>query len=172
MDTVNDNPPPTSPPSPGYAPRPKLTRSTGDKVVSGLSGGLGRYFGVDPIVFRIAFVVMALAGGSGVLLYLIGWLLIPDDRGAGALPRVGRERNQKLVAAILAGVGVLLLADRLTARHGGDVPVGLVLVGIGGLVLWSRRTHDGTGGPPVAPPPPPSAGPPVAPGPAWSAQPA
>jgi phage shock protein PspC (stress-responsive transcriptional regulator) len=156
METVNENPPPTSPPFPGAAEaRPKLTRATDDKVVSGLSGGLGRYFGVDPIVFRIAFVVMALAGGSGVLLYLVGWLLIPDDRGGSALPRVGKERNQKLVAAVLAGAGVLILANQLTDRHGGDVPVGLVLVGIGGLVLWSRRTQDGPGGTPPSPPAPP-----------------
>jgi len=157
METVNEMPPPTDTPFPGPA-RPRLTRSTGDKVVSGLSGGLGRYFGVDPVVFRIAFVVMALAGGSGALLYLVGWLLIPDDRGHGAIPRVGKERNQKLIAAVLAGAGVLLLANQLTDRHGGDVPVGLVLVGIGGLVLWSRRTQDGTGGPsgPVPPSSPPA----------------
>jgi len=157
METVNEKPPPTDTPFPGPA-RPRLTRSTGDKVVSGLSGGLGRYFGVDPVVFRIAFVVMALAGGSGALLYLVGWLLIPDDRGHGAIPRVGKERNQKLIAAVLAGAGVLLLANQLTDRHGGDVPVGLVLVGIGGLVLWSRRTQDGTGGPsgPVPPSSPPA----------------
>ncbi|MDQ2826230.1 MAG: PspC domain-containing protein, partial [Actinomycetota bacterium] len=170
MDTVNENIPPTARPSPGYAPRPRLTRSTDGKVVSGLSGGLGRYFGVDPVVFRIAFVVMALAGGSGILAYLVGWLLIPDDRGGSAVPRVGKERNQKLLAAILAGAGVLLLANQLTDRHGGDVPVGLVLVGIGGLVLWSRRTQDGTGGPP-APQSPPS-GQPIPPEPPWSPRPA
>lgn len=170
MDTVNEDLPPTAPPSPGYAPRPRLTRSTGDKVVSGLSGGLGRYFGVDPVVFRIAFVVMALAGGSGVLLYLVGWLLIPDERGGSALPRVGKERNQKLLAAILAGAGVLLLANQLTDRHGGDVPVGLVLVGIGGLVLWSRRAQDATGGPSA--PPSPSSGQPNPPEPPWSPPPA
>lgn len=160
METVNETLPPADPPPPGQTPPPVLTRSTDDKVVSGLAGGLGRYFGVDPVVFRIAFVVMALAGGSGILLYLVGWLLIPDDLGAGVLHRVGRERNQKLVAAVLAGIGVLLLTGELFDGEGGDVPIGLVLVGLGAYVLWSRRRQGEAAGPPLppasAPPAPPS----------------
>jgi phage shock protein PspC (stress-responsive transcriptional regulator) len=141
METVNDTIPPTDDPPPYRRPE-RLTRSTSDKVVGGLAGGLGNYFGIDPVVFRIAFVVLTLAGGSGVLLYLLGWLVIPDDRGAGVLKRVGRERDQKLVAAVLIGAAILILADQLTNRGDGDIPVGLVLVGIGALVLWSRRDHD------------------------------
>ena len=158
MNTVKDTIPPADPP-PYQQPGHRLTRSTDDKVVSGLSGGLGRYFGIDPVVFRIAFVVMALAGGSGVLLYLLGWLLIPDDRGGGALHRVGHERNKKLVAAVLAGIGVLLLTGELFDGDGGDVPIGLVLVGLGAYVLWSRRQQDDAGGPPI----PPSSSPPLPP---------
>jgi len=125
-------------------------------VVAGLSGGLGRYFGVDPVIFRIAFVVTALAGGSGILLYLVGWMLVPDDRGAGLLPRIGKERNQKLLAAVVAGIGVLVLGDQLTSRRSGDLSLGVVLVGIGALVLWSRHRQDDTGGPPFPPPAPPT----------------
>jgi phage shock protein C len=51
---------------------PRLRRSTDDKVVAGVCGGLGRYFGVDPLFFRLAFVVLAIGGGSGVLLYIVG----------------------------------------------------------------------------------------------------
>ena len=150
METVDDTIPPTDAPPPYQAPGHRLTRSTDDKVVAGLAGGLGRYFGLDPIVFRIAFVVLTLAGGSGILLYLLGWVMIPDDAGRAALARYGQERNQKLVAAVLAGLGLLLLLDEVTGGHD-DLPVGLVLVGLGGLFLWSRRN-----GPPPAPPSPPS----------------
>ena len=176
METVNDNQPPTGT-APPYRRPPRLTRSTSDKVVGGLAGGLGTYFGVDPVVFRIAFVVLTLAGGSGILLYLLGWAVIPDDHGGAALSRFGRERNQKLLAAVLIGGAILILTDQLTSRHNGDVPIGLVLVGIGALVLWARRDDHGdlppggglppdpprpSGGPsyeppaPYAPPPPPA----------------
>lgn len=167
METVNGTNSPTDTP-PYRQPGNRLTRATDDKVLGGLSAGLGRYFGVDPVVFRIAFVVLTLAGGSGVLLYLVGWLMIPDDAGGNALKRFGGERHQKLVAAVLAGVGLLILLDNV---FGGDddIPLGLVLVGLGGLYLWSRHKDDAGAGPlpppdhpyPPAPPTPPA---PPAPG--------
>lgn len=167
METVNDTDPPTDTPPP-YRHAERLTRATDDKVVAGVAGGLGRYFGIDPVVFRIAFVVLTLAGGSGVVLYLLAWLVVPDDHGAVPLRRVGRERNQKLVAAVLAGAGVLILLNQLGRRGNGDLPIGLVLVAVGALVLWSRRDGhhpDGASAPPpVAPVPPvPGAAPPSTP---------
>ena len=166
METVDDTIPPSDPAPPYKEPGNRLTRSTDDKVVAGLAGGLGRYFGIDPVVFRIAFVVLTLAGGSGVLLYLVGWLMIPDDAGGAALHRFGQERNQKLIAAVLAGAGLLLLLDELTGGHD-DVPVGLVLVGIGALLLWSRRNGPPAGGSRGGSVPPPVvAGPETAPAPA------
>ena len=173
METVNENPPTPPPPPPPAGDGRRLTRATDDKVVSGLCGGLGRYFGIDPVVFRIAFVVLALAGGSGVLAYLVGWVLVPDDAGRSAgADRLGGARNQNLVAAVLGGLGFLLLMDQLTGGDdGADVPVGLALLGIGALVLWSRR--DGDAAPPPPPPAPPSPSPapggPV--GGAWTAPP-
>ncbi|MDQ4090998.1 MAG: PspC domain-containing protein, partial [Actinomycetota bacterium] len=105
METVNDTNPSTDIP-PYRQSGNRLTRSTDDKVVGGLAGGLGRYFGIDPVVFRIAFVVLTLAGGSGIVLYLVGWLMIPDDAGGNPLRRLGGERHQKLAAAVIAGLGV------------------------------------------------------------------
>ena len=152
METVNDSSPPAEPPPPYREPGSRLTRSTSDKVLGGVAGGLGRYFVIDPVVFRIAFVVLTLAGGSGILLYLVGWLMIPDDAGAAALQRFGSERNAKLVAAVLAGVGLLLLLDNL-AGGDDDIPVGLVLVGVGIALLWSRRHRGGDDAPPPPSPP-------------------
>ncbi|HVL04507.1 MAG TPA: PspC domain-containing protein [Acidimicrobiales bacterium] len=149
METVNDTNPPTDTP-PYRRPGSRLTRSTDDKVLGGLAGGLGRYFGIDPVVFRIAFVVLTLAGGSGILLYLVGWLMIPDDAGSNALKRFGGERHQKLAAAVLAGAGLLILADNLTGGND-DIPLGLVLVGMGGLFLWSRNRNEVGAGPPPPP---------------------
>lgn len=158
METVNESESPPEPPAP-EPPRPRLTRATDDKVVSGLSAGLGRYFGIDPVVFRIAFVVMALAGGSGVLLYLVGWLLIPDDLGRTPGLKPGHERHQQLLAAVVGGLGLLLLLDELGPHKGGGAPVGLMLIGLGAFVLWSRRQGPQVPGGPTASPPPPASRP-------------
>ncbi len=55
----------------------KLYLSDTDKKIAGVCGGLGEYFGKDPIFFRIAFIFVALVWGSGILLYLIMWLITP-----------------------------------------------------------------------------------------------
>ncbi|MGH9222236.1 MAG: PspC domain-containing protein [Acidimicrobiales bacterium] len=147
-----------SPAGAGESPR-RLSRSSSDKVLTGLAGGLGRYLGVDPVVFRIAFVVLSFVGGTGILLYLAGWLLIPDDTGASEADRLLNPRNRKLALWVLAIVGVGLFLDGFDDHFGG-FPFGLALVALGFAVLWSRRdgSRDGGGGgttttPPSMPPP-------------------
>ncbi len=55
----------------------RLVRSERNKVVGGVCGGLGEYLDIDPTIIRLVFVVFTLAGGSGVLVYLILWLVMP-----------------------------------------------------------------------------------------------
>jgi phage shock protein C len=57
----------------------KLTRSSHDKMIAGVCGGLGQYFGIDSTVVRLIFVLLALAGGPGILAYIILWLVVPED---------------------------------------------------------------------------------------------
>jgi phage shock protein PspC (stress-responsive transcriptional regulator) len=56
-----------------------IRRSHTDRMLGGVAGGLARYFGVDPMIVRIAFVVLTVFGGAGIPLYLAGLLLIPDE---------------------------------------------------------------------------------------------
>src|SRR3954452_3805953 len=64
--------------APDPAPR-RLTRSSSDRMIGGVAGGLGRYFDVDPLLFRIGFVVLTFAGGFGLLAYVLGAVAIPDE---------------------------------------------------------------------------------------------
>jgi phage shock protein PspC (stress-responsive transcriptional regulator) len=61
------------------APERVLRRSYTDRMVGGVAGGLARYFNVDTMIVRIAFVVLTLVGGAGIPLYVAGLLLIPED---------------------------------------------------------------------------------------------
>ena len=54
----------------------KLYRSETDRKLAGVCGGLGEYFDIDPVIFRIIFVTLFFVGGFGFLLYLIMWLAI------------------------------------------------------------------------------------------------
>ena len=56
-----------------------LRRPYQDRMLAGVAAGLARYFGVDPVIVRIAFVVLTVVGGAGIPLYLAGLLLIPEE---------------------------------------------------------------------------------------------
>lgn len=57
----------------------RLFRSKTDSVIAGVCGGLGKYFDIDPVLFRLLFVVITLAGGSGIVIYIIMALVIPSE---------------------------------------------------------------------------------------------
>lgn len=57
----------------------KLYRSETNRMLAGVAGGLGEYFGVDPTIIRLIFVLLTVFGGGGVLVYIILWVLIPCE---------------------------------------------------------------------------------------------
>jgi phage shock protein PspC (stress-responsive transcriptional regulator) len=149
-------PPPTAelppgswppPPPPGPAPRPPLRRSRTDKVIGGVAGGLAEYTGVDALLWRVGAIALTLAGGSGVIIYVLLWLLMPaapptqPGDGSTAVERARSGPRSAVpgvtVAALLivAGIGVLLtqFTDvHLGAR--GFLGTGLLVVGVGLVV--------------------------------------
>ena len=93
-----------------------LRRSASDKVLAGVCGGLGRYLGVEPVLLRIAAVVLALANGVGVIAYVIAWIVIPEERAgqAVAAARAPRQETGRLVlGGALVVLGLVLLLDRI-----------------------------------------------------------
>lgn len=62
----------------------RLTRSSTDRRFAGVCGGLGQYFGLDPIIVRFGFVALAIFAGVGFILYPIMWLVMPRDSAPGA----------------------------------------------------------------------------------------
>jgi phage shock protein C len=55
----------------------RLTRSSRDRKIAGVCGGLAEFSGIDATIIRILFVILALAGGPGLLVYLALWLILP-----------------------------------------------------------------------------------------------
>ena len=56
-----------------------IRRSATDAKLAGLCGGVAKHWGVDPLLVRVGWVLLALSGGIGLVLYLAGWLLIPVE---------------------------------------------------------------------------------------------
>jgi signal transduction histidine kinase len=122
-----------SPPAAGL-----LRRDRSERWLGGVCAGVARRYGVDPALVRVAFVVAAAAGGLGVALYALGWLVIPAGDPAAARRRLPTGRGAVEVAL---GTGLLLLSVLLAFRALGiwfsDAIVWpLVLVASGGALIW------------------------------------
>ncbi len=129
---MTDSPKAHTTPDPEEPPVRRLTRSSSEKLIGGVSGGLGRYFGVDPILFRIAFVVLTFAGGVGVLAYIGLLAFVPADDDSRIF---GKSREANLVGAVLLGILVVILIGPPAFFLGPVlIPIAL-LIGLG-LVLW------------------------------------
>jgi phage shock protein PspC (stress-responsive transcriptional regulator) len=67
----------------------RLTRSRTDRMIAGVCGGFAAYSGIDVNIVRLVMVLLALLGGSGVVLYLIAWMIVPAEDAAGAAAEAG-----------------------------------------------------------------------------------
>lgn len=131
---------PLPPPRP---PERVLRRSRDDRVVAGVAGGLGRYLNVDPVIVRVAFVVLVFLGGTGIIAYLVGWLVIPAERDDDTIepaPGVGTSTGAGpvVVGIVLVAVGGLLLLDQVVPGFRSLLGP-LLLIALGLLVLWRVR---------------------------------
>lgn len=162
MSTPTDVPPPPPPPPPG--PRvsrdevrdlASIRRSRDDRKVAGVAAGLARHLDIDPLLVRVAFVVLTIFGGGGLVLYAVCWLFVPEE---GTEDTVVRVDVGVRTAALIVG-GVIAIASVIGDSFGGPgfpwplLVAGVVLV----AVLASKEslkpggpTHPWLGGPPAS----------------------
>jgi phage shock protein PspC (stress-responsive transcriptional regulator) len=126
------------------APARRLVRVRDGRWLGGVAAGLGRYFDVNPLVYRIAFAALAFAGGTGILLYLAAWLVIPaEDREESTAVQALREHRDR--PWLLLGVGLLLFAAVLVLSEAelwtglGNVWLAALLAGA--ALLWWHLAH-------------------------------
>ena len=132
-ETPNETPTQQLPPGPR-----RLLRARSGRVIGGVCAGLGRYFNVDPIIFRIGAIALVFAGGTGVLAYLAALLLIPAEDSPNAAEGAPAGRSRWLV---IGGVVLLLIVSSPFLIGGGLLLAGLliplaILVAAGVLVWW------------------------------------
>ncbi len=146
--TAPVSPTPTTPvaPPPPAPPRPtRLTRPRDDRVIAGVASGIARHLGLDPALVRLAFVVLTLAGGSGVLAYLIAWLVIPEEpRGGDADSMTAPPTDPTALRLALGGLLVVLGGAILVARLVPGIsqltwPLALIVIGCTIILAGARR---------------------------------
>jgi len=132
----------------------QLRRSTDDRMLAGVCGGLGEYFEVNPAFYRVGFVVLSLLGGAGILAYGACVLVIPsegrDESIASAALR--QRRPAALVGLALVVVAAIALISQIPYRLDNDAIWIAVLV-IGAGLLWSQRAEPRAAAAPASSPP-------------------
>ncbi|HYZ11326.1 MAG TPA: PspC domain-containing protein [Actinomycetota bacterium] len=127
---------------PRPAERRVLRRSRADRVIAGVCGGLGRYLGIEPVMLRIAFVLLLVTGGAGFLLYLVAWIAIPEEAEGEDLGPAPERRGDLwwFVGVGLIALGGVLLIDRLVPWFDRVIaPLILVAIGVAVLYRGTRR---------------------------------
>src|SRR2546430_8465718 len=129
--------------TPPTEPQPKrLVRTTDDRVIAGVAGGLGRYFGADPVLFRIGLIALTFLGGAGLFIYVVAWLLVPDERtGRAADARFILQRLALVVAVFV--VCALVFGGGFWAAAAGGGTVAAILVIVAGVALVAGAVRGG-----------------------------
>lgn len=116
-------------------------RRSSDRKIAGVAAAIARRYAIDPVLVRVAFVVATIWSGVGLLLYLLGWLLLPAEGDQASVESVaGRARSW--ISAVLAIVLVLLIsvAWAVLGVNGSNV-IGLA-VAVGALFLLHRSRAE------------------------------
>lgn len=105
----------------------KLYRSQKQKIVAGVCGGIAEYFGIDPVLIRLIWIVLIVFGGTGVLAYIIAWIVIPRESGAfespnppvespvkqpDEKPETGSQSARIFWGTVLILIGLLIVANQ------------------------------------------------------------
>src|SRR3954471_506827 len=123
-------------------PAPRLVRRRDGKMIAGVCQGVADHFRIDPLLVRIGFVVAAFFGGAGLIAYIAGWVLIPEqDETTSVGERVIREHHWARIAGIvLIAIAVTSFGGPFWWFRGGTLFAGLLIVG--GVMLLSPGLFD------------------------------
>ncbi len=134
----------------------RLYRSTTDKMISGVCGGVGEYFDLDPSLVRLIFVLIAFASsGSGFIAYIVAAIVVPvrpvdytyDSEGQDLYDEEGnpvgdkpytQKKTKQIIGFVLLGFGSMLLLDNMFSWFDKGVVWAMVVIGVGGYMLFKR----------------------------------
>lgn len=136
----------------------KIYRSRTDKVIGGVCGGLGKYFEIDPVLIRVIFVLLAFFHGSGLIIYLILLIVIPqetlpitteefeqeftqeqpeEESKASSISK--KDRTRQIFGIILLIVGSILLLQNLLPLFDFEIILPVILILIGIYILFRAK---------------------------------
>jgi len=133
----------------------RLYRSRGKRVLGGVAGGLGDYLNIDPVIIRILIVFLTLFNGVGVLVYIVMWIVVPEEPVENGFESKSSSENAETVEVnnpaeekpagkgrivfgiILIMIGLLFFAEKFIPAIGFWDIVPLIFILFGIYLLWN-----------------------------------
>lgn len=116
----------------------RLYRSTSQRVFGGVAGGIAEYFNIDPVIIRVIFVLAAIFGGGGVIIYLVLWIAVPERPFTSTMFNSGTQSEAKPGEGGQAESNAFQQTYPASQSYTGSLIGGIVLIGIGALILAAR----------------------------------
>jgi phage shock protein C len=144
--------------------REGISRSRQNRILGGVAAGLAEYLSIDPLVARILFVVSGFFSGIGILLYLIMWIVIPEEKTINysatdninnndttsdsginfTMPQKKNNNGQLIFGIILILIGVFFLGAEVFSFLNFEDLLPILLVGFGIYLLWNSKKKRGS----------------------------
>lgn len=109
----------------------QLFRSETNRVIGGVAGGIGEYTDIDPTIIRLTFALLSIFGGSGLILYLVLWIIVPTESSVTRSSDPIRENIDEIKGRTKNFVASMKVEDRGKNRHLGSIILiflGLILI--------------------------------------------
>jgi phage shock protein C len=116
----------------------RLFRSQKNSVIGGVCGGLGNYFDTDPIIFRALFVITFFAVGSGILVYIVLWIITPLESVPFFKPADSTTKDEPVKEEFKSEN----MEDQKKQKNDGSLWGGIILIVLGGIFLIDRFVQD------------------------------
>jgi phage shock protein C len=136
----------------------RLTRSSDNRIISGVAAGIAEYLGIDPIIVRVIFIFLIFCGGGGLLLYLVLLFIMPDnwvslnerkakndsgnfvvdDKGNIESENVQNEKDISGAENVTADEVKSVPSDKRKNSVIAGTIIGLLLIGVGVVILFSK----------------------------------
>jgi phage shock protein PspC (stress-responsive transcriptional regulator) len=126
----------------------QLRRSSTDRKIAGVAGGLGRHLNIDPTVLRVLFVVLALFGGAGLVLYGVAWLIVPEEGSEKSVIQTSPSTRNAVLIVVGVIAALLVIGD---SWNGVGFPWPLAIIAVVIVVWMVNRDRSGNPTGPAAP---------------------
>lgn len=126
----------------------RLYKSTDDKVLAGVCGGIGHYFEIDPVLIRLIWAILFFAFGAGLVAYIVAAIIMPSKEEAGevndkseAKKTYDQDKSKKVMGSALIVLGAFFLSRRFLGWIDYEMLAagGLIILGV---YLFIRRKRD------------------------------